>query len=89
MKRRGDDVDGSGTKIRRRHRADLKDGQDFDGLVEVRVLPFDAARAQEAIEALVDLLLDAQAREDAQAAARRQNGYENDAIPALDDLNFA
>lgn len=82
-------MSGSGQTNRRRHRAGLADGQDFDSLVEVRVVPFDAARAQGAIEALVDLLLDAQAREDVRAAAEGQNGCENGEILASDDLDFA
>ena len=82
-------MDGDGRKLRRRHRAGLADGPDFDRLVEVRVVPFDAVMAQDAIEALVDLLLDAQAREDAQAAAKGQNACENDGFLAPDDLDFA
>ncbi len=82
-------MSGNGRTLRRRHRAGLADGPDFDGLVEVRVLPFDPVRAQAVIEALVDLLLDAQAREDAQAAAGGRNAPDNGEDLEGDDLDIA
>ncbi len=65
-------MDGGRTTTRRRRRTTGKGMQvDLDSLVEVRVLPYDPERAKEALEGLVDLLLDAQRQRELRAIAER------------------
>ena len=68
-------MDGDRTTTRRRRRAPRRGAHvDFDRLIEVSVLPYDAERAKEALEGLVDLLLDAQRQRELRALAERPQG---------------
>jgi hypothetical protein len=63
-------MNGGSTTTQRRRRTTRKGMKvDLDRLIEVRVLPYDPERAKDALEGLVDLLLDAQRQRELRAIA--------------------
>jgi hypothetical protein len=63
----------------------MKALSDLESKVEMRLVECDAVRARAAIEALVDLILDAQGQRAARARAERRSDFAESSKGALDN----